>query len=330
MELVRTIGILLKHGWKPKSSLIIASWDAQQYASVGSTEWVEDHASWLTEKAVAYLDINDAMGNQFNAQSSPLLYQLLYDITKQVNNPQTNTSVFDAWRLERETTGDRLVEILGADNNYPAFSNYLGISSMSLGFGSIMENEETSIKPLQFEYHQTLTQIWGLIVYHLTTNQVLPMNIEDYTKTISQELSKLQNQSRCSALPYLLSTMHSLSSTSRYFQLQKNRLTKQFVAHKRYSKKLLKNAERVNDCSVQFERALIDHAGISPDRSWYKHVVFGPQLNTGRPQAFPGLKQAMDNDDCDALNDLEKRIGQLFLDSEKILQRQLKSLEEDS
>lgn len=56
IELARTLGILLQKGWRPRRTIILASWDAEEYGLVGSTEWVEDHASWLKNQAVTYIN----------------------------------------------------------------------------------------------------------------------------------------------------------------------------------------------------------------------------------------------------------------------------------
>lgn len=46
-ELLRGLSELLKKGWKPLRTIIIASWDAEEFGLVGSTEWVEDFGEWL-------------------------------------------------------------------------------------------------------------------------------------------------------------------------------------------------------------------------------------------------------------------------------------------
>ena len=46
----------MKSGWKPKRTIVLASWDAEEYGLVGSTEWAEEHAADLQKNAVAYLN----------------------------------------------------------------------------------------------------------------------------------------------------------------------------------------------------------------------------------------------------------------------------------
>lgn len=56
-EIVRGLGTLLRHGWTPLRTIVIASWDAEEYGLIGSTEWGEDFADWIDEHVVAYLNL---------------------------------------------------------------------------------------------------------------------------------------------------------------------------------------------------------------------------------------------------------------------------------
>ena len=52
METARGLGELLKTGWRPKRTIILASWDGEEWGLLGSTEWAEKHAQELSTKAV--------------------------------------------------------------------------------------------------------------------------------------------------------------------------------------------------------------------------------------------------------------------------------------
>ena len=70
-EVIRGFGALLARGWKPLRTILIASWDAEEYGLVGSTEWGEDFTKWINQHVVAYLNL----GKYFRAdcQSPSLL-----------------------------------------------------------------------------------------------------------------------------------------------------------------------------------------------------------------------------------------------------------------
>ena len=56
METARGLAELVKTGWKPKRTIVIASWDGEEWGLLGSTEWVEKHQAELATKAVAYIN----------------------------------------------------------------------------------------------------------------------------------------------------------------------------------------------------------------------------------------------------------------------------------
>src|SRR5882724_2304218 len=141
LESVHGVGALLKSGWKPKRTLVFASWDAEELGLMGSTEWGEQNAEALAH-AVAYFNVDVAVsGPKFGASSVPSLKQFLRDVTKFVASPQGGT-VYDVWRKSgqsgepvspQETSGstfrppvvqgraDAAVGELGSGSDYTVF-----------------------------------------------------------------------------------------------------------------------------------------------------------------------------------------------------------------
>jgi len=78
LEIARVLGEALERGWKPKRSLVLATWDAEEWGLVGSTEWVEQYARLLRERAVAYVNLDVvASGPNFGASCTPGLVAAL-------------------------------------------------------------------------------------------------------------------------------------------------------------------------------------------------------------------------------------------------------------
>jgi N-acetylated-alpha-linked acidic dipeptidase len=65
-----------EHGWKPRRTLVYASWDAEEYGLVGSTEWAEEHAEELRNKAVLLLNVDSAVSGKSWDSGSPLAPRL--------------------------------------------------------------------------------------------------------------------------------------------------------------------------------------------------------------------------------------------------------------
>ncbi len=57
----KSIGELVKTGWRPKRTLVYCSWDGEEPGLIGSTEWSETHADELQKKAVVYIN-SDQIG----------------------------------------------------------------------------------------------------------------------------------------------------------------------------------------------------------------------------------------------------------------------------
>lgn len=106
LEIARVYGLLMKQGWRPRRTIIFNSFGAESLNLIGSSQWLESHQRLLHSRAVAYINCDLVVtGNHTAAISaSPLLYQVLYNSTKQVSNPnlfeknQHEQSVYDAWK----------------------------------------------------------------------------------------------------------------------------------------------------------------------------------------------------------------------------------------
>src|SRR5260370_33968171 len=82
-----------------RSTLILCSWDAEEYGLIGSTEWAEENADELQEKAVAYLNVDVAVsGPNFSASAVPSLWKLIRSVARDVKDPKTGKSVYQHWQ----------------------------------------------------------------------------------------------------------------------------------------------------------------------------------------------------------------------------------------
>ncbi len=92
----------MKAGWKPRRTLVYANWDAEEYGLVGSTEWAEEHAEELDEKAVLLLNVDSAVsGPTLDIDGVPSMRNLVLDAARHVNDPLTGKSLEDDWNDRR-------------------------------------------------------------------------------------------------------------------------------------------------------------------------------------------------------------------------------------
>ena len=98
LEMCRALGSAVKNGWKPRRTIVYASWDAEEYGLVGSTEWAEEHAKEVDEKAVLMLNVDSAVsGKELEMSGVPSLRDLTLDAAGSITDPRTGKSLRDAW-----------------------------------------------------------------------------------------------------------------------------------------------------------------------------------------------------------------------------------------
>ena len=217
LEEAKAIGELLKTGWKPKRTIVYCSWDGEEPALIGSTEFAEEHATELKQKAVVYIN-SDGNGRGFlGAGGSHALQPLMDEISKKVIDPQTHVSVFERWKAnkivkasstktkkEALDKNDLELEALGSGSDYSPFLQHLGVPSLDLSFGgednggeyhSIYDSYDDyrRFKDPTFEYGVALAETAGHAVLRMANADVLPFNYSDLYKTANNYATDLMN-----------------------------------------------------------------------------------------------------------------------------------------
>lgn len=171
LEACRALGTAVREGWRPRRTILYASWDAEEYGLVGSTEWADEHASELTEKAVMLLNVDSAVGGRdLQMDGVPSLRDLALDAAGAVADVRSGRPLRDLWverkraawassspldlpdplwgdPVEPEPPGDTSppqrpaarfsphLEPLGSGSDYTAFLDHLGVPALDAGFG---------------------------------------------------------------------------------------------------------------------------------------------------------------------------------------------------
>ncbi|MGH9908169.1 MAG: M28 family peptidase, partial [Pyrinomonadaceae bacterium] len=217
LEAARGFGQLLKSGWKPRRTIVLCSWDGEEYGLIGSTEWVEEHATELREKAVAYLNMDAAVsGAHFGASSVPSLWKLVRSTTRDIRDPKTGKTVYQQWqdrareaRPEAEMTdaetgsdakiAEARIGALGSGSDYTPFLQHLGIPSLDMGFGGdygVYHSAYDSFHWMSqfgdptFAYHVAAAQLWGTVAMRLADADALQFDYTDYAREIREFLNE--------------------------------------------------------------------------------------------------------------------------------------------
>ncbi|OAD06560.1 hypothetical protein MUCCIDRAFT_139358 [Mucor lusitanicus CBS 277.49] len=322
MELARVFGELLKTGWRPRRTIILASWDGEEHGLLGSTEWVEDNKEWLDKEAAVYINVDAAVsGPHFGAFASPSLNRILYEVTSKIHDPHTGNSVLNAWKADQRLTKNENPEIgqLGSGSDFVAFLDHIGIASIHFSFEGDYGVYHSSYDSFhwmekfgdpEFLYHQTIVKLWGLLALRLADSPVLPLYPADYSAELAKYVDRLTEFAAAHTFPELESAVDKLQKTTRRFQHKRQRLEERLAEYKSLDdipSVLAKRLARTNNRLTFFERGFIDPEGIQ-GRNWFKHVVYAPGLWTGySSQVFPAIADGIDAKDYTQARHAEER-----------------------
>src|SRR6202044_27359 len=87
LEEAKAVGELVKTGWKPKRTIVYCSWDGEEPALLGSTEFVEQHIAELQQKVVTYINSDGNARGFLGVEGSHALEPFVNEIAKDVVDP---------------------------------------------------------------------------------------------------------------------------------------------------------------------------------------------------------------------------------------------------
>ena len=87
METARTLAEMVKQNWKPKRTIIFASWDAEEWGLIGSTEWAEKHAEELRQKAVVYFNTDSNRQGTLSLHGLAHLGAIPHNVARDLEGP---------------------------------------------------------------------------------------------------------------------------------------------------------------------------------------------------------------------------------------------------
>ena len=301
LEVAQSLGELAEEGIHPKRTIVFASWDAEEFGILGSTEWVEDLKTELQQKTVAYLNVDiAATGRRFYVSATPSLRELIRDITEQVIDPKTLKPVYENWR----TTQDREIPQignLGSGSDHSPFVGHAGISAVSMGFGGaygVYHAMQDNFYWMEhfgdptFQYQVTMSKIWGILALQLANADILPFDYETYATDLMVPVKLLQNSGSEIKIAQEVKVLDELLTEWQQAAALLNRELTRYLDSHNFSE-----ISEINRRLYQLERKLIDEDGL-PLRPWFKHLIYAPGLNTGYAAVvFPGVLDAIEQGD---------------------------------
>uniref|UniRef100_A0A8C1N7R7 Aminopeptidase NAALADL1 n=1 Tax=Cyprinus carpio TaxID=7962 RepID=A0A8C1N7R7_CYPCA len=298
-------------GWRPRRTLIFASWDAEEFGLLGSTEWAEDHARVLQERAVAYINADSAIEGMYTLRvdCTPSLHTLVYDITKKVSSPEEGEegmTLYQSWH-KRDNSTERdapWISKLGSGSDFEAYFIRLGIASGRARYTKNRKTERYSSYPVYHSVYETyeiverfydpsfrrleaVARVRGGLIFSLADSPVLPLDCVEY----AMSLTKYANSIYQLALKHPAAMQqHSVSFDSLFFAVENFTVVARDF-HQRLDHALA--VRMVNDQLMYLERAFTDPLGL-PGRPFYRHIIFAPSShNKYAGESFPGIYDAL-------------------------------------
>ncbi|MCU1303214.1 MAG: Glutamate carboxypeptidase [Candidatus Sulfotelmatobacter sp.] len=311
MELTRAMGKLAKSGMRPRRTVVVCSWDGEEVGLTGSTEWGEQFAGELRNKAVAYINVDEATsGPNFHGQAVASLAPMLLEATHTLKDP-SGKSLYEAWKTSttrarheakqaEEVTDSNLADTrIGSGSDHTVFLNFVGVPVLGLGFEGPYGVYHSAYDDFfwmnhfgdpGYRFHTLMSQLWGVLALRLANADLLPFDFASYANNVRQfvnELSKGKDLSQLDLKPVLDAIDEFEAAGKRLDDSSARALASGAVDP------VL--AQTINHGAMAVERNWLNPDGI-PGRPWFKHILYGARFTYAHLE-LPGLTEAVEKQD---------------------------------
>lgn len=326
-EAARALGALIKTGWRPARSIVIAGWDGEEWGLLGSTEWAEKHKEELQEKGVVYFNTDSNNRGWLGVGGSHSLQTFFTQVARDVQDPQRGTSVLGAWfdreRSRRELGDDTIpgrpiparpdslfaISALGSGSDYTAFIDHLGLASANASFGGEADagiyhsaydsfDHYRRFSDTTFLYGVAEAQVMATAVARMADAPVLPFEFTNAARTYRRYADEIEREAAkkpevraldLSAVRAALDRLDQAAARWESVYAGVERLDARAVRSRRRA------LEEVNRTLYRTERMLTDEGGL-PGRPWFKHLLYAPGFYTGYGvKTMPGIREAVED-----------------------------------
>lgn len=296
LETARTLAGLQKSGWRPKRTIKLALWDAEEFGLIGSTEWAEKHETEL-KNSVLYLNSDTNGTGRLSAGGSPALEAFFTEVIRDVQDPVSGDSVLKKARARKaqgepaKDEDDFRLSALGAGSDYVAFFHHSGVPSINAGFSgddpggiyhSIYDSLDWYLKfsDKNFVFGKALAQIMTTALLRMADAPLLPFEFGAVSGTVKSYVDDLSKNKKLD-LREVSAEVDNLKAAAAKFEAA-------------YSAAAAggKGSAEINASILAVEHTLLQPAGL-PGRPWYKNQIAAPGVYTGySAKTLPGIREA--------------------------------------
>lgn len=273
---------------KPKRTIKICHWDAEEHGVIGSTEWVEQMRDELAAKAVAYMNYDAAVsGKIFGGSASPSLKKLLIEASQAVAYPDSNKTVYEHWMAQKggrkgsgsapvSNESEPTIGNLGGGSDHIAFYMHAGIPSLSAGTGgpTLYHSQYDDLffynKFVDSTYKMgpMVEQVVGTMSLRLANADILPYDVSRYATDLATHLKTAEKAIKVYQPSYsiekLLVQVETLKQTAEAYE---NRIKTLLASDQLDKSKVAALNKELRD----LEKAFIDPKGMAYG-PWYRSL----------------------------------------------------------
>jgi len=301
VEAARAVAEQMRAGWRPRRTMLFATWDAEEWGLVGSTEYVEEDSLRLMRGAVAYLNQDgSASGPSFGGGGTPSLRSVLRDVTRTIPDPSGRGSVYEVWRDRARVADDAEPPMgdPGGGSDFAGFYNHLGIPHSDWGFGGANgiyhSNYDTYTFMERFgdpgyRYHAAAARIGAAMMMRLANADVLPYDYVEFARTMRRYLAPVDRALAAREWPGSSAPLAAAID-------RMERAAATFAATRDAAlATALPRARQVatNAALREVERAMTRPEGLR-SRPWYRNLIYVADVDNGYgTMVFPSVNEAI-------------------------------------
>jgi N-acetylated-alpha-linked acidic dipeptidase len=263
IEIARGFTALSKAGWKPRRTIVLAFWDAEELGVIGSTEWVEDQLDQLRKTAVAYFNIDTIKAGPLTVQASPALRELVRGCAADVIDPGTAAPFVPTFKDP------------GIGSDWTAFLHHAGVPVVQWQSGpgkgvytvwhSLRDDAAyagTRADP-DFAAIPSFAKVMGLCALRLADAETLPLRYSETARWLDDAITA-----------FAASTKLKLDRTALDAAVAK------LAAAAAHAESPTLPPGACNQALIATERGFLADDGLV-GRPWYRHLAIGPDPDNG-------------------------------------------------
>ena len=327
METARSLAEAVKQGWKPRRTIILASWDAEEWGLIGSTEWGEQFADEIKDKAVVYFNTDSNTQGILGMQGSHTLERFLNDVARSIDDPKSGRSVWEEIKAdamkdanpekkkELDSRRDLRIGALGSGSDYTVFIDHLAIASTNLAFrgdgGGVYHSVYDSFDwyrkfgDPEFVYGRAMAQFHAVAMARMADAEVLPFEFTNFADTIGTYLDEIEklNEPKGVDLGPLRPAWERLTAAAKAYEASFEKAAENGFRG---------DARKLNEILRKMEQSMARPEGL-PDREWYQHHVYAPGFYTGYGvKTIPGVREALEQGETGRAKDQAARFAEVL------------------